>query len=242
MPAPIIEYRGPGAWGPGFGSDLSALQFDTNNWNIYNSFLELFATSLSKQIAYIAESNGELFVHYTDHSIDGPFPLPIAAFNWRGTWQSTTLYNINDVVSFSSGIYLALMSFTSGSSFATTDGSGHTWLQLMLQIPAIPTRTVSTSTFTPDLTYANSYIRCTDVAGCTFNVPNDSSVVWVQDTEMHVRDCTQSGSGVTFVAAGGVTINTIEGHLLKTATPGAVVSMKYVAANEWDLWGLLAHT
>jgi hypothetical protein len=110
----------------------------------------------------------------------------------------------------------------------------------MLLFPAIPTSSVSTATFTPDLTYANTYIRCTNTTGCTFTIPNDSSVQWVSDTEMHVRDCTQSGGGVIFIADTGVTINPIEGRVLRTRTPGAVVGMKHIGSNDWDMWGLLA--
>jgi hypothetical protein len=237
-----VVYRttDPTKWGTGLGSDLPAVTIDNNNWNLDSRVGLLEGTAIAKQIDYIAESNNALFVHYTDHTIDGPFPMPIATFNWRGSWLPSTAYNLYDVLSYANGIYLAVMAFTSGSTFATNDGAGHTWLQLMLRYPAVQTLTVTTATFQPDLTYANSYIRCTNVSGCTFTIPNDTTVTWAVDTEMHVRDCSSSGSvGVQFVAASGVILNGIEGRLLETDTTGAVVGMKHVAANEWDLWGLL---
>jgi hypothetical protein len=225
-------------WGVGQGSDLSAVQIDNNFWNLASRVATLEGTGHTKTIHYITESNGALIVVYTDGTTDGPFPLPAAAFNWRGLWAPSTAYNLYDVLYYNGGIYFTVKAFTSGSSFATVIGTQV--LQLMLLFPAIPTSSVSTATFTPDLTYANTYIRCTNTTGCTFTVPNDATVAWVSDTEMHVRDCSSSGSnGVVFVAGSGVTINGVEGRLLETGVIGAVVGMKHVGANEWDLWGLL---
>jgi hypothetical protein len=228
-------------WGYGQGSDLSAVQIDNNFWNLNSrvSTLEI-SSAHGKSIAEIFESNGALWVLYTDHTTDGPFPIPTSAFRWRGVWAPTTAYSVNDLLYYQGGIYFALQSFTSGSSFALGGGgSGGQWLQLMLLFPAIPTATVSTATFQPDITYSNTYIRCTNATGCAFTIPNDATVTWVVDTEMHVRDCTQSGGWVSFIAGSGVTINFPEGRLLRSLTPGAVIGMKHVAANTWDLWGLL---
>jgi hypothetical protein len=241
MGAPVITYRGSGPWGPGYGSDLSANQFDTNNWNIFNSFGELFGAGAAKQISYIAESNGSLFVHYTDHSIDGPFPIPVASFVWRGTWTPSTGYNVNDTIYYRGGIYLALMNFTSGSSFSTTSGTD-TLMVLMLRIPPILSQDITGTTYTPTLDDANTYMRATNTAGCNFTIAPQSSVSWaVQLTEMHFRDVSSVGTGgVTLTAGSGVTINPVSGRVNRTAFPGGVLFLKNVGTDSWDIGGLQA--
>jgi hypothetical protein len=243
MGAPVITYRGSGPWGPGYGSDLSASQFDTNNWNIYNSFGELFSAADAKQIDYIAESNGALFVHYTDHSIDGPFPIPVASFTWRGTWTPSTGYNVNDTIYYRGGIYLALMNFTSGSTFSTTGGTD-TWMVLMLRIPPILSQNIATTTYTPTLDDANTYMRATNAAGCNFTIAPQSDTAWsVNLTEMHFRDVSSvSNGGVSVLAGAGVTINGVAGRVNRTAFPGGVLFLKNVGTDSWDIGGLMAIT
>jgi hypothetical protein len=223
---------------------LSANQFDTNNWNIFNSFEQLFASSLGKQIDYISESNGSLFVQYTDHSIDGPFPLPTAHFTWRGTWQAGVTYNVNDLLYYRGSIYIAVVTFTAGSSFSTTDGTGHTWLTLMLTLPAILSQNITGTSYTPTLDDANTYMRATNTAGCTFTINTQANVGWaVGITELHFRDVSSvSTGGVTITAGSGVTINGVSGRVNRTAFPGSVLFLKNVGADAWDLGGMLAIT
>ena len=241
---PII-YRTDDAtkWGFGQGTDLSAVQIDNNMWNLNERVATLEgAVGVGKQIDYIAESNGALFVHYTDHTIDGPFPIPVSAFNWRGPWRPSTAYNINDVLFQSGGIYLAVANFTSGTSFATGDGAGTTWLALMLTIPPIVSQNITVTTYTPTLSDANTYMRATNVGGCNFTISPQSSVPWtVQLTEMHFRDQSSvSTGGVTITAGSGVTINGVSGRVNRTAFPGGVLFLKNVGTDSWDIGGLQA--
>ena len=247
MPAPAysITYRTDDstAWGPGVDRILQWYEVDRSFWNLNFRVSNLEVTAgIGKQIDYIAESNGALFVHYTDHSIDGPFPIPSPTINWRGAWLPNVDYVVGDMIQASSTVYQVQINHISATTFDpnATDGSGHNLYKTAFRITAIGTRTVTTATFTPDITFANSYIRCTNATGCVVTIPPDSAVTWANDDEMHFRDCTSSGGMVDFVQGSGVTINGIEGRLLSTASHGAVVGMKHVGVSTWDLWGLLA--
>jgi hypothetical protein len=148
-----------------------------------------------------------------------------------------------DVVSVGGiGLYLVIFQHTSALSFdpGANDGSGHNFYQLLLQQYGVAVKTVTAATFTPDISYANTYIRCTNSGGCTVTIPPDSSVNWADFpfVEMHVRDCSHAGV-VDFDAGAGVTLNGIHSRLLQTAAVGAVVTLKRVDVNTWDVFGLL---
>jgi hypothetical protein len=89
------------------------------------------------------------------------------------------------------------------------------------------------------LTIANiaSYVRCVNASGCTITIPNDSTLNFPLSTEISFRQCTDSG--ITLVADTSVLFNPIAGLSAKTARNGAVISAKKIAANNWDVFGLL---
>jgi len=103
-----------------------------------------------------------------------------------------------------------------------------------------PTQTlaVTGTTLTPANEQASFYFRCTNAAGCAVTIPNDTAEPFLVDAEIHFRQC---GAGALEFSAGvGVTLNIPDGFLASTAILGAVVTAKKVAANTWDLFGLLA--
>jgi hypothetical protein len=89
------------------------------------------------------------------------------------------------------------------------------------------------------LTLANiaSYVRCVNASGCTITIPSDSTLNFPLSTEISFRQCTDTG--ITLVPASAVAFNLISGLSAKTARNGAVISAKKVAANNWDVFGLL---
>jgi Carbohydrate-binding module family 5/12 len=90
------------------------------------------------------------------------------------------------------------------------------------------------------LTFDNiaSYVRCVNASGCTILIPNDSSLNFPLSTEISFRQCT--ASSVTLSPDSAVTLNTIGGLLTKSDRTGAVITAKKVAANNWDVFGLLS--
>lgn len=98
------------------------------------------------------------------------------------------------------------------------------------------TQEVTGTTHTPDIDDANGYIRCTNEAGCVVTVPDDDEIP--VDTEISYRQC---GAGaVMFDAPSSIALNGIIGYSNETAFEGAIVTIKKVAAAEWDIFGLLA--
>lgn len=98
------------------------------------------------------------------------------------------------------------------------------------------TVTQSTTTRTLALTDAFKYIRCTNASATTITVPTNASVAFPIGTQI---DFFQAGTGqVSFVAAGGVTINYQPGLKISVQYKGATLIK--VGTNTWDLIGSLS--
>lgn len=100
-------------------------------------------------------------------------------------------------------------------------------------IPQVLAVTVSRNIAPTD---ENKYLRSTSATAVTLTVPVDLALVDLA-AEIHVR---QAGAGlVTIAADSGVTINVPFGGTLALAGQGATVTLKKVAENEYDLFGLV---
>jgi hypothetical protein len=99
------------------------------------------------------------------------------------------------------------------------------------------------------LTYANLYLRCTHASGCDVTIPVNSSVAFEIGTEIEFRQCAL-GAPVRIIAgilqdSDGfidelVTLNGIDGYDNETDRVGAVMCVKKVGTNSWDVYGLLS--
>ncbi|MBZ7921669.1 hypothetical protein LAC81_07725 [Ensifer adhaerens] len=97
---------------------------------------------------------------------------------------------------------------------------------------------VTDDTLTPAVAQAMYYFRCAHGFGCEITIPANSTHAFLVDAELHFR---QSDAGpLTFVAADGVTLNLIDGYSAATDRLGAVVTVKKVDTDTWDVFGLLA--
>ena len=103
-----------------------------------------------------------------------------------------------------------------------------------------PVHTRTGTSFTPSLTDAGTYNRMTNSAGCTVHIPADTSVNFAIGDEIHFRQA--NATGMSFVASSPVFLNGVTGFLDETAAEGATCTIKKVAADEWDLFGLLEPT
>lgn len=108
--------------------------------------------------------------------------------------------------------------------------------------PVISTvQTQTNHTWEPGTSDANTYNRFTHAGGCMVTLLSDAVVPMPLNTEIYYRE--SGGGAVEILPASGVTINPVQGFLNQTAVPGATIMTKKVAANEWDIAGLLApHT
>ncbi len=170
------------------------------------------------------------------------FPQPDFTAMWAGAWQASTNYTAGQILSAypPSGLYGVLQDHLSATSFdaGETNTAGDLYA-LIFSVPAVATYFFAGTTFTPGLEYANSYTRFINTAGCAITLADDGTVDFPINTELHFRDASIAGS-LTFEAPTSVIINGVDGHVNESAGPGSVVTMKKVAANEWDIFGRLA--
>jgi hypothetical protein len=127
-------------WGNGQGSDLAAVTIDLNFWTLWSAIHSMQLSPISaRSIDFISLSAGnQLYVHLTDHSIQGPFTVPTEIWNPRGTWLPSVNYAPLDVVGDNGSLYLVNIQHTSAGTFNAfaTDGLGHNLYTLLLEQPA----------------------------------------------------------------------------------------------------------
>jgi hypothetical protein len=125
---------------------------------------------------------------------------------------------------------------------ASSDNYDVEWVNIGA-IGVSPIVEISTATLTVDNdVYASGYMRCTHASGCDVTILPDDEFEFETATELHFRQC--SVNSVAILAgsstAATVTLNAPTGYETVTAVEGAVITVKKVTANEWDVFGLLA--
>lgn len=132
-----IIFRGTGAWGAGKGSGLTSAEGDENFWELLERIVAL-ETNPEAPVSisfFTVTEGGQFTVTLTDHTIQGPFPLPTAQWTFVGAWSASREYSAFDVFTFNGGIYLVLIDHVSAATFDpnATDGLGHDEYALMIQ-------------------------------------------------------------------------------------------------------------
>jgi hypothetical protein len=127
-------------WGLGQGSDLAANVIDINFWNLLEAIealQSLTGSNATTSIDFISTVGNQLFIHLTNHAVEGPFTIPVTFWNPRGNWGPLTVYTTLDVVGVNGKLYIVNSPHTSASSFSefATDGLGHFRYTLLLEQP-----------------------------------------------------------------------------------------------------------
>jgi len=134
-----IIYRTAGPWGAGKGGNLVAGEVDGNFYD-HDRRLNVVEGSIPQlvSISSFQVSGNTFYIHMSDGTIQGPFALPQTTWNFRGPWQPSTGYAVNDVVTANGNTYMVLLNHTSGASFdpGANDGAGHPYYGLLLSQPA----------------------------------------------------------------------------------------------------------
>jgi hypothetical protein len=97
---PII-YRTAGAWGPGKGSDLNAVEIDGNFANLDGRIQALIDNPPSAVgVSNIVIEGLSVLFYMTDGSTYGPFPLPYVTFRIRAAFDSSVAssYDAMDLI------------------------------------------------------------------------------------------------------------------------------------------------
>lgn len=98
-------------------------------------------------------------------------------------------------------------------------------------------QTQTSSTWTPLLADAGTYNRFTFGGTTTVSIEPEATTDFAVGTEIH---CVQASTGaISFEGLSGVIINVQDSCLAQTSGQGAVVTLKKVGSDEWDLFGRL---
>lgn len=238
-----MQFRTSGAWGAGKGANLSAVEVDANFYELLQAVEEVQANApAGVGIENITATGALLTIHLTDGT-SKTLTVPVVRLTWRGLWAAGQAYAVNDVVRAAGwGVYIVKTAHVAAGSFAETAA-------VELMVPEVVDRPAPVVAFADDgaealiITlddpdYAGAYLRADCALEATVIVPDDLLMNFDNGQEIHFR---QAGAGaLVFEPGAGVTIHGVEFQALKTRGKGAAVTLKKVAANEWDLFGALA--
>ena len=88
------------------------------------------------------------------------------------------------------------------------------------------------------LSDVSKYVRFTAGTAIVATIPANATVALTAGDEIEIQ---QSGAGqITITPAGGVTVSALDGNLVSAGT-GALVRIKYIAADVWDVMGDLVN-
>lgn len=238
-----IVYRTAGIWTPSdLGRELTAVEVDGNFFYLFSLLSAVIDhTPTAINISHFIVSGSQFSVVMTDHSVIGPYDLPVAQWNDRGDWQPSTIYVKQDIIRSGGALYLTIFDHTSGLTFDpdANDGMGNNFYSLLLSGQSTTVKTVTDHSYNLIATDAFTYIRFTNVGGCIVMIPSNSTVPFAIGTEITFRDISDSGS-MTVEVLSGVQLNIPAGFIAQSFGKNSTMSIKYVGNDEWDLCGLLA--
>lgn len=120
-------------------------------------------------------------------------------------------------------------------TFHLSDGGTFGPFTLPRARPASTVQALSASTYTLDPDDDGKYLRATNAGGLAVTVPADTAAIPI-NAEYHFHQA--ADGGISF--SGTATLNHPQSRDASTDERHAVVTLKKVAAGEWDLFGLLA--
>lgn len=141
MPISSLTYRTDdlARWGLGYGGDLPPAVIDLDFWNLFSAVVALENNqSTTVSISFMNLVGDQLYIHLTDHSVQGPFTVPHTIWNPRGRFLAGQTYQPLDVIDDGNGaLYVTNVTHTSIAPFNPnrTDGQGHDLYTLILEQP-----------------------------------------------------------------------------------------------------------
>ncbi len=229
------------------GSALTIPEFD-GNFQDLDGRLEYFETGTGQPGASIVNvtAAGNVITFHMSDATTYSVVIPANLLLFRGEWAASTIYAANDLVvgpqgtPYSRNLYLVTFAHTSDLTFDPAEATGgNDFYALMMPSELARSKEVTTTTLDPTLLDAQSYNRCTHASGCTVTIPEDGTVDFPIDTEMAF--CQRAVAGVVTIVgeSTAVGINYATDSNPNTGVQGAVIQIKKIGANEWDLYGRL---
>jgi hypothetical protein len=226
------------------GSPLTFAEEDGNFSNLDGRVATLETAHAANPIDAITVSGNQLTFHYTTAAGGGSdtVTFPTAQWHGRGPWLPSTSYAVNDLVTNANNLYLVQVAHTSQTTFDAgyQIGGVNVYQFLLGPMGETATGTLSGSTYTLAGTDNLMFYRCTNAGGIMVTIPPSSSVAIPLNAEISFRQCTMA---VVFEwTTGSVTVNIPAGFFAHTNYVGAVVTLKQVATDVWDVFGALQPT
>ena len=224
------------------GSPLTFAEEDGNFSNLDGRVQTLEAAHFANPIDTVTVSGNQLTFHYTTAAGGGSdtVTLPTAQWNGRGEWAPGVSYAINDLVAESGNLYLVKVAHLSATSFDPGEqiGGQHVYQFILGPLGQTETLALSGPAYTLQGTDNLKFYRTNATGGSvTITIPLNATIAIPLNSEISFR---QSASSVlTFAAAAGVTLNVPAGFSAATNYVGAVVTLKKVATDSWDIFGAL---
>jgi hypothetical protein len=224
------------------GSPLTFAEEDGNFSDLDGRVHTLETAHFANPIDAVTISGNQLTFHYTTAAGGGSdtVTLPTAQWNGRGEWQPGVSYAVNDLVTESGNLYLVKVAHLSATSFDPGEqiGGQHVYQFILGPLGQTETVALSGSAYTLQGTDNLKFYRTTATVGSvTVTIPLNATVAIPLNSEVSFR---QSGSSVlNFTAAAGVTLNVPTGFSAGTSYVGAVITLKKVATDSWDIFGAL---
>jgi hypothetical protein len=130
-------FRTDGAWGLGVGRDLFPAEVDGNFWQAIQDVAAKAAQGVG--ISNFVVNGNQFTVVLTDHTLLGPYALPMMQIIFRGEWLPNQYYSAGSVITHGGNTYFVNVNHTSAATFdpGANDGHGNDYYGLLLQNPAL---------------------------------------------------------------------------------------------------------
>jgi hypothetical protein len=224
------------------GSALTFAEQDGNITDLNGRLTTLEAADFANPIDAITISGNQLTFHYTTAAGGGAdtIIIPTAQWNGRGDWLPSTVYAVNDLVIAQSNLYLVKIAHTSNLTFDPGAQIGGNDIYDFIFGPMGQTESAQMSATAYTLQGMDNlkYYRCTSLvtSATIITIPASADVSISLDSEISFR---QNGDPIVFQTGSGVILNHPQDTAPITAGIGAVVTLKKIGADEWDLFGRL---
>jgi hypothetical protein len=132
-----ILYVDDGPWGTGVHRLLQPSEIDANFFQVAQDIAAKAVQGVG--IDHFVVTGNQLYVYLTDHSIIGPYTLPIATITFIGNWVPNSPMLTNQIFTYNGSTYIVLLNHTSAATFDPNDndGMGHNFYGLLLSNPTM---------------------------------------------------------------------------------------------------------
>jgi hypothetical protein len=180
-------YRTSGPWGPGTGIDLTPTQIDNNFWQAVQDIAAKAVQGVG--ITNFVVAGNQMTVVLSDHTLLGPYLMPMMTLQFQGEWHPLTQYRAGDIITANGSTYMVRINHTSAATFDpnATDGMGNEFYGLLLQNPAAtipaggPTGRFLRKASSADYSLAwQTASLAADLSDCLVTSPTNSQVLTYQ--------------------------------------------------------------